>query len=101
MFRFPCSLLARVPGEEADGDDCSGDAPDGDDCEVEPFEGVACFEGVERGLARFGEVLDGEDVAERVEPLRWVVEADEDVGDEEDGEDRSVGDSGFRRPAGE
>src|SRR5438034_5161557 len=88
------ALLPRVPGEEADGEDDAGEAPGGDNGEVQPFEAGAGLEGVEGGLAGLGKVLDGEDVPEDGEPSRRVVEAHEDVRDEEDGQDRGVGEGG-------
>src|SRR5438876_8978049 len=98
-------LFSRVPGEEADGEDGGGEAPGGDYREVEPFEAGAGLEGVEGGLTRFGEVLYGEDVAEDCEPTRRVVEAHEDIGNEQDRQRRGVGDRwggfGIRRERGE
>src|SRR5438093_1462334 len=54
-WRLAGDLFARVPGEEADGEDGGGEAPGGDYREIEPLEAGAALERVEGGLAGDGD----------------------------------------------
>jgi len=73
--------------EAAAGDAGAGEGPEREDEDVAGIEAAAGGAGGEGGLQAQGQVVEGEDLADRFQPLGQLVDRDPDAGEEGEDDD--------------